>query len=1010
MNALMRLLDGNEREVQRLRKTVAVINSLEPEIERYTDAQLREKTEELRARIRPYVEKYDEAREQRRLAKDPETEARTDAAVKDAYAVLEEALNEALPEAFALVREASRRTIGLRHYDVQMVGGMVLHQGRIAEMATGEGKTLVATLPLYLNALAGKGGHLITVNDYLAKRDACWMGPIYHLLGLRVGVIQSHPHLAAYVYDPDYRSETDPNMHFMRPVETNWYGWPLRQQAYECDIVYGTNAEFGFDYLRDNMAHSLDTLSQRDLHYAIVDEVDSILIDEARTPLIISGEPQESSDLYYRVDRVIARLQHERDYTVDEKQKTAMLTDEGVPRVEEGLGVANIADDVELMHHINAALKARFCYKRDVEYVVKDGQVIIVDEFTGRLMFGRRYSDGLHQAIEAKENVKIEEETVTVATITLQNYFRLYRKLAGMTGTAKTEEAEFRKIYGMDVCVVPTHMPMIRQDHSDVIYKTEEQKFRGVVQEILQRHVRGQPMLVGTRSIEVSERLSEWLLNERLQLQCAILLLRNRLYQTKGLSKEKEAELHTALNQPLAEMDIGRLSPAARALGMKTDPLAAENFEELKRLLQVETEEQAQVLRRALRDGIAHAVLNAKYHEKEAQIIQDAGRSHAVTIATNMAGRGVDIILGGKPPEGFKGTNADYEFVKSVGGLAIVGSERHESRRIDRQLRGRSGRQGDPGASRFYLSLGDELWRLFGDRGRWALGSWPEHEPIESRMLTMAIERAQKKVEERNFGIRKHTLEYDDVMNVHRDVIYRERRKILEGADLRDTIIDHASLMAERIVTQHCSTEVHPEEWDLRAVCTELENLLGVRRLFTPAEFEGRSQDEVLEIVDDRIEKRYLEKEREWAEASGNIRDAERFYTLQIIDQKWIEHLNAMDYLREGIYLRGYGQQDPLVAYKKEAFEMFEGLQSSIQDAMVAVMFHVVPQVQQAPAQRRIFVPVEGDGEEPEAVGPDGRNGRGMAGRGARKVGRNDPCPCGSGKKYKQCCLKSVSR
>jgi preprotein translocase subunit SecA len=645
MSFLKALLDGNEREVQKLRKPVAEINALEPKFEALSDEALSAKTEEFRQQLAPAIARLDEAKEKRREAKDAPAQAEADAGVKAAFEGLEAELNRISIEAFAVVREAAKRTLKLRHYDVQLIAGLALHQGRVAELATGEGKTLSATSPMYLNALAGKSCHLVTPNDYLAKRDCTWNGPVYHALGLKVGLIQSYPYGAAYVYEPGYVSD-DPHMHDLRAVH--------RSECYECDIIHGTNAEFGFDYLRDNMARSLEEMVQRDLHFAIVDEMDSILIDEARTPLIISGMPEASTDLYYRVDRVIRRLQKERDFTVDEKAKNAMMTDEGITRVEEGLGVSNLADDVALMHHCSAALRAHFAYHRDREYVVKDNQVIIVDEFTGRMMHGRRYSDGLHQAIEAKEGVKVEEETQTVATITIQNYFRMYHKLAGMTGTAKTEEQEIRRIYGMDVLVVPTNLPLIRKDQSDVIYKTEDQKFRALSLEILQKHVNGQPTLVGTRSIEVSERLSERLkIGERLQLQTMILVLRDKILTTKGLSKDDAEQYHAVLNTPLDDLHLPKLSPIAKALGVPASALDPQNVEALKRILELDKNEE--VLINALEDGIPHSVLNAKYHEQEAEIIAEAGRKHAVTIATNMAGRGVDIMLGGKPDADFVG-------------------------------------------------------------------------------------------------------------------------------------------------------------------------------------------------------------------------------------------------------------------------------------------------------------------------------------------------------------------
>ncbi|HTE21380.1 MAG TPA: preprotein translocase subunit SecA [Armatimonadota bacterium] len=1025
MSFLKSLLDGNEREVARLRKVVTQINALEPQIKALSDEALSAKTVEFRERLKPYMERLDEAKAQQQDAKEPAEQAGAEAAVKAAYAEMEGELLRIAPEAFACVREAAFRTLKMRHFDVQMMAGLVLHGGRVAELATGEGKTLAATSPLYLNALTGKGSHLVTPNDYLAKRDAVWNAPAYTMLGLTVGVIQAYPYGSAYIYEPGYVAD-DPHMNDLRPVH--------RSECYECDIVYGTNAEFGFDYLRDNMARSEDEMVQRDLHFAIVDEMDSILIDEARTPLIISGMPEQSTDLYYRVDRVVARLEHERDYTLEEKSKNAMPTDEGIRRVEEGLGVSNLSDDVTLMHHVNASLKARFAYKRDVDYVVKDDEVIIVDEFTGRLMHGRRYSDGLHQAIEAKEGVKVEEETQTVATITIQNYFRLFHKLAGMTGTAKTEESEIRKIYGMDVVVVPTNLPMIRKDQSDVIYKTEEQKFRALVLELLQKHVKGQPVLVGTRSIEVSERLSNRLnIGERLQVQVLVLILRDKLLANKSIAKEQAEEFHTLLNAKLDDLFIHNMGPVAKALDVPLDALHPDNVAALKSLL--ELNENDDVLLNALENGIPHAVLNAKHHEREAEIVSEAGRKHAITIATNMAGRGVDIMLGGKSgpdeqPEPTKvalSSNHEKTYpskeaaeVAELGGLAIIGSERHESRRIDRQLRGRSGRQGDPGETRFYLSLEDELWRLFGDRGRGLLGGWPEYEPLEARILTAAIERAQRKVEERNFGIRKHTLEYDDVMNVQRAVIYKQRREILQGAVLRDTILDHTYNMVEDAVARHCGSEIPVEEWELRGLYDELDLLFDLSLEARPADLEGKTRDELVEYLFGIAEKRYEQKEQEFEANGVEVREAERQITLQIIDQKWVEHLNAMEYLREGVWMRGFEQKDPLVIYKKEAYDMFNGLLERIQDDMVNWMFHLVFRPQPAPTPRRTVInpvateddltPVAGPrANGPSANGPSG-NGAGKLPAGSRptrKAGRNDPCPCGSGKKYKFCCLKS---
>jgi len=1014
MSFLKALLDGNEREVQKLRRTVAEINNLEPTFQALSDEELSAKTLEFRELLVPAIARLDEAKEARRHAKEPAAQAEADIEVKAVYAALEAELNRIAPEAFAVVREATKRVLKMRHYDVQMIAGMALHQGRVAELATGEGKTLSATCPIYLNALVGKGCHLVTPNDYLAKRDCTWNGPVYHMLGLRVGLIQSYPYGAAYVYEPGYVAD-DPHMNDLRPVH--------RSECYECDIINGTNAEFGFDYLRDNMARTTEEQVQGDLHYAIVDEMDSILIDEARTPLIISGMPEASTDLYYKVDRVVRRLQKERDFTVDEKAKNAMLTDDGITRVEEALGISNLADDVALMHHVSAGIRAHFAYRRDVEYVVKDNQVIIVDENTGRMMHGRRYSDGLHQAIEAKEGVKVEEETQTVATITIQNYFRMYHKLAGMTGTAKTEEQEIRRIYGMDVLVVPTNLPLIRKDQSDVIYKTEEQKFRALAVEILQKHVKGQPTLVGTRSIEVSERLSERLkIGERLQLQALILVLRDKLLSTKGLGKEEVEQYHAVMNTPLDDLHIPKLTPVAKALGVPLNALDPANVDALKKMLELDGNDE--VLLHALENGIPHSVLNAKYHEQEAEIISEAGRKHAVTIATNMAGRGVDIMLGGKPDpdQVLKPTEVTLQGghrktypseasaeVAELGGLAILGSERHESRRIDRQLRGRSGRQGDPGETRFYLSLEDELWRLFGDRGRAFLGGWPEYERLEARLLTAAIERAQKKVEEMHFGQRKHTLEYDDVMNVQREVIYRQRREILEGAELRETILDHTYEMVGDAVDRHCGVEINESEWDVRGLYDELDLLFDLSLETRPSELEGKSREDLLEQLYAIAEKRYEQKERELEEAGVETRDAERQITLQIIDAKWVEHLTAMDYLREGVWMRGFEQKDPLTIYKKEAYDMFNNLLESIQDDMVNWMFHLAVRPQTPPPPRRIINPLPIEEELP-APAPGNGNGRvapSAAGGNRNRIGRNDPCPCGSGKKYKFCCLKT---
>jgi preprotein translocase subunit SecA len=874
---LSRLLgEASDREVARLRPVVEEINALEAETQALADDALRERVAAWRGEVAGSIEGLEG---------------------DERKAALRDALDGCLPQVFAAVREASRRTIGLRHFDVQLIGGAVLHQGKIAEMKTGEGKTLVATLPIALNALSGRGVHLVTVNDYLSRRDAGWMGPIYHALGFSVGAIG---HEFSGLYDPAY---TDPKPH--HDDRLNHFRPVSRREAYAADITYGTNNEFGFDYLRDNMVLRPDDLVHREQYYAIVDEVDFILIDEARTPLIISGMVEGGVEQYQRFARVIPRLQRDRDYTVDEKVKNALLTDEGVSHVERLLGIDDLSDPAhgDLMHHLHQALRAHAVYKRDVDYVVKDGQVIIVDEFTGRLMFGRRYSDGLHQAIEAKENVKVERESQTLATITFQNYFRMYEKLAGMTGTAKTEEEELSKIYNLPVVVVPTHRPMIRQDNPDLIYKTERGKWKAVVEEIAGWHTQGRPVLVGTRSIEKNEHLSE--------------LLRRR--------------------------------------------------------------------------GIKHEVLNAKHHEREAEIIAQAGRVGAVTIATNMAGRGVDIILGGNPPD-----SSEAERVRVLGGLHVVGTERHEARRIDNQLRGRSGRQGDSGSSRFYIGLDDELMRIFaGERiaGLMDRLGLDEDTPIEHNLVTRQIESAQKKVEQYHFDLRKHVLEYDDVMNVQRKVIYSERRKVLAGANIRENVLD----MIERQVTTRveavCAREIHPEDWDLDGLLAELAQLVPALGDMEPGGLRGLPADEVGERLVSAALQAYEAREAEVG--AGVLREVERLILLQTIDRKWIDHLHNMDALREGIGLRAYAQVSPLIEYQREGYDMFQATLDAIQEETVRLLYRVQVSTEAPPVARPVARPVT-PAREPAAVGA--RNSGGQP-----KLGRNDPCWCGSGKKYKKC-------
>jgi preprotein translocase subunit SecA len=784
-----------------------------------------------------------------------------------------EPLDDLMPEAFALVREASVRTLRMRHFDCQLIGGMVLHSGKISEMKTGEGKTLVATLPAYLNALTGRGVHVVTVNDYLASRDAEWMGQIYRFLGLEVGCI----------------------VHGLTDAE--------RQTAYGADITYGTNNEFGFDYLRDNMKFQRDSLVQRELHFAIVDEVDSILIDEARTPLIISGPAEKSTQLYYEVNGIIPRLKNEADYTIDEKARSVTLTEEGVAHAENLLKVENLYDpkNIDLLHHVQQALKAHSLFKRDVDYIVKNGEVIIVDEFTGRLMPGRRYSEGLHQALEAKENVKIENENQTLASITFQNYFRMYEKLAGMTGTADTEAAEFKKTYDLDVVVIPTNKPMIRKDFSDVIYKTRKEKFDAALEEIVACHTNGQPVLVGTISIDVSESFS---------------------------TKLKKR-------------------------------------------------------------GIPHTVLNAKNHEKEAEIIAQAGQKGAVTISTNMAGRGTDIVLG--------------EGVTDLGGLHILGTERHESRRIDNQLRGRSGRQGDPGSSRFYLALEDDLLRIFGGERITTIMNklgMEEGEPIENALITRAIENAQSKVEGHNFEIRKQLLEYDDVMNQQREVIYEQRREALTGENLRPEIESIISEMATQMAAACADERLPADEWDWKGLEESVLKQFNFR-LKSPDDdtLDGLNTDGLAQYIEDAALATYQERENEIG--ADNMRSLERHIMLMTVDNLWKDHLLSMDHLKEGIGLRGYAQQNPLIVYKKEGFEMFQEMIERIKEETVGILYRVQLAGSEAAAQfqrpREQSLVFSGGGDSPPPKKKPVRKAQ-------KKIGRNAPCPCGSGKKYKHCC------
>src|SRR5690242_2339127 len=1032
----------NERELKRLQERVEAINALEPEMQKLADSEFPLRTAQLKQRMGEG-----------------------------------ESLEDLLPEAFALCREAGRRTLNMRHSDVQLVGGMVLHEGKIAEMKTGEGKTLVATLPVYLNSLEGKGVHVVTVNDYLANRDASWMGPIYRLLGLSVGVI---------VHDLDDDE---------------------RRIAYNSDVTYGTNNEFGFDYLRDNMKFELADCVQPAHRYAIVDEVDSILIDEARTPLIISGASEESTEKYYRVDKVIPNLKIKEDYEIDEKLRTVSLLEPGIAKAEKMLGLENMYDpaNMEFIHHVYQGLKAHALFIRDKDYVVKDGEVIIVDEFTGRLMPGRRWSDGLHQAIEAKEGVKIEKENQTLATITFQNYFRMYDKLAGMTGTAETEAAEFEKIYELEVVVIPTNRSLIRYEHADVVYRTEREKFNAAIEEIKEYHLRGQPVLVGTIAIEKSERLSAQLRKAGYLPAHFQELLKQAGLEGRELEKwarELQAKHAPAMNWLVRAgvtlsvvrktLKDGRFagiaaSPngnrnefvnsllkrkVARYFAPAVDPLEADGVPEVVELatrtpdkivpvldylieIQCRPERLVEVLEQ---HEIKHNILNARQHDREAQIVAQAGRVGAVTVSTNMAGRGTDILLGGNPeflareefrksPEKYRQqgidpepperraagsadeiyqayinayaewrkkwtefinrfkatTDVEHERVIDLGGLHILGTERHESRRIDNQLRGRAGRQGDPGSSRFYLSLEDDLLRIFaGDRISKIMHrlGMEEGVPIESRLITKRIEAAQKAVEGQNFESRKHLLEYDDVMNKQRETIYDLRRQLLQGDDQREYLLDSADRVVDWLVTNYCPKAQHADEWNIQGLQNEFWGRFGVdlrNREFT---FDPKLLEPLAEDLKQSVHQRYEEREQVWG--PERMRFHERMIMLQVVDAQWKDHLLAMDHLKEGIGLRGYGQRDPLVEYKRESFDMFEAMMDRTEDETLRYLFlmrtpeeeeALIRQYQQRKRREQAEMRMVGGGvmEKPQQVVRK------------EKIGRNDPCPCGSGKKYKKC-------
>lgn len=945
-------------------------------------------------------------------------------------------LDTLLADVFAAVREVSRRMTGMRQFDVQLVGGIVLHQGRISEMKTGEGKTLVAVCPLVLNALDGNGAHLVTVNDYLARRDATWMGPIYHFFGLSLGVIQgqsvdSDELGGSYIYEPGFEHE-DPRYSDLRPC--------TRREAYLCDIVYGTNHEFGFDYLRDNMAFDKDQLVQAALNFAIVDEVDSILIDEARTPHIISGPSNDDVSLYKVVNEVVQRMEKEVHWTADKKNHQASLTEEGMDFAEAELQIENLALEPKLFHHINASVKAYALFQKDVDYVVRNNEVIIVDENTGRMMFGRRYSDGLHQALEAKEGVQVQRESQTVATITFQNLFRLYEKLGGMTGTAKTEEDEFRKIYGLDVVCIPTNRPMTRVDQDDVVYKTAEGKWRGICRDILRAHTKQQPVLVGTRSIEMSETVSERLTPDALQR----LIVQDRLYDmienSKTLSREAKSMIEDLSELGLFDPKWDLIKTVCGQAGISGDPLDSGHREWFSKTHGIPEGDQAYLLE-CLEHGIPHNILNAKFHEQEALVISEAGRKGAVTIATNMAGRGVDILLGGRVADqildraraeeesGVQGLAEAYgeegisfrrggktravpplpfddqerrglaEEVRALGGLYIIGTERHESRRIDNQLRGRAGRQGDPGESRFFVSLEDTLWKIFNAKmlENPLLKGWPALEEVKAGFLSKMILKTQERIEQHFFEARKHVLEYDDVLNTQREHMYGMRREVLLGKDVRDEILTGLDEVVEEEV--NASWRLNDEgiqefQWD--TMYEDLNSIFPLVDYATLAELEEIGAGiPLIEKIQDIAHEAFKAKEAAITEEVMTMLCQK--VMLQSVNDNWMEHLQILEYIREGISLRGYGQVDPLMAYKREAYDLFQTTLRKTRDQMVRLMFRAQLQTREPEANEVADVDAPAEAVEetapkewPAAVDP-------------KVVGRNDLCPCGSGRKFKQC-------
>ena len=997
---LRKLFDTSKRDVEVLLPTIEKINAMEPEIEALSEEQLKDRCHQIRHRVRG-GEKID---------------------------------NVAI-ETFACVREVSRRTLAMRQFDVQLIGGLVLHQGRIAEMKTGEGKTLVAVAPMVLNALTGRGAHLVTVNDYLARRDAVWMGPIYHYFGLSVGIIQGQGEDSdelggSYRYVPGSDVMNDPRYLNLEPCS--------RRDAYSCDITYGTNHEYGFDYLRDNMAFSEEELVMSELHFAIVDEVDSILIDEARTPHIISGPSMEDVSVYKQMDVVIRQLTPEVHWTADKKNHSASLTEEGMDKVEEILGIDNIASDPKLFHYVNAGVKAHGLFTKDIDYVVRNGEVVIVDENTGRMMFGRRFSDGLHQALEAKENVTVQRESQTIATITFQNLFRLYEKLGGMTGTAKTEEDEFRKIYGLDVVSIPTHRPSSRVDQVDVIYKNHEAKFHALAWEILRLWTKQQPVLVGTRSIEMSETVSHRLKPDILQKLVVTKRLQYLVENTKELKGDHEKDAKRFFETPLDDLQLSEVNALLGHLKISTS-ITDESWQKWV-LEQFKLDaSNLEYLNEALTHGIPHNVLNAKFHEQEALIIAEAGRKGAVTIATNMAGRGVDILLGGRVEDDLvrmardqvavshdgldeygdtyksyrRGGNeraapplplsdqerrVQAEEVRALGGLFILGTERHESRRIDNQLRGRAGRQGDPGESKFYVSLEDQLWKIFNPNmlDSPMLKGWPAMEEVNTPLLSKMIQKTQERIENHFFEARKHVLEYDDVLNAQREQIYGLRREVLLGKDVRAELQNYL----DEVIADICDNAWMIEEdgtrvYDHSVLYEDLNEIFPMVDYVTLGELEKyEAGQQVVQFVQETAQKAYgniIEK------AGPAMPDAERYVMLRAVNDKWMEHLQTVEYIREGIGLRGYGQVDPLVAYKRETFDTFQGTLKHIREQASKMVFMVrVDTEEQATPNLELAMDapaVEAEpGTLPWPIGID-----------PKTIGRNDPCPCGSGHKFKNC-------